>query len=183
MLIAQQKLKENIAEYILYMYQIEDIIRACNFDVQRILSTVVLPNLPDKSFANQYEAWYLGLIQDMKSEKITEQGHRMELQEIIMELSYLHNSLLTVINDEKYRELIQTASPFIDEFKDKSNLKDKNTIELCFHGLYMKLLLKLQKKEISGETEQAFDQMRVILAYLARAYHQMKNGEGQYWNN
>ena len=47
----------------------------------------------------------------------------------------------------------------------------------------MKLLLRLQKKDISGETEEAFDQMRIVLAYLTRAYHQMKNGEGQYWNN
>jgi hypothetical protein len=47
----------------------------------------------------------------------------------------------------------------------------------------MKLLLKLQKKEISQETEEAFDAMRILLAYLTRSYHQMKGGEGQYWNN
>jgi len=25
--------------------------------------------------------------------------------------------------------------------------------------------------------------MRILIAYLSRAYHQMKNGEGTYWNN
>jgi hypothetical protein len=47
----------------------------------------------------------------------------------------------------------------------------------------MKLLLKLQKKEISAETEEAFDSMRVMLAYLARTYHQMKSGELNFFNN
>ena len=41
MLIAQQKLKENIAEYILYMYQIEDVIRAYHFDLNKIMEKYV----------------------------------------------------------------------------------------------------------------------------------------------
>lgn len=183
MLIAQQKLRENIAEYVLYMYQIEDIIRACDFDLDLIVQKVILPQLPDTSYLEQYKAWYAGLIRDMKSERITESGHRMEVQEVLVELSYLHHSLLTVMNDEKYRTLLNDATPMMDEFKEHSNLKDKNPVELCFHALYMKLLLRLQKKEISRETEAAFDKMRILLAYLSRAYHQMKNGEGQYWNN
>jgi hypothetical protein len=183
MRIAQQKLKENIAEYILYMYQIEDLIRGFQFDLDRIMNEFVRPQLPDESFVPSYRAWYEGLIRDMKSERITESGHRMELQEIMVELSYLHNSLLTVVNDEKYQKLYETATPFIEDLKQKSNLQEKNQIEICFHGLYMKLLLRLQHREISSETEEAFDSMRIILAYLSRAYHQMKNGEGQYWNN
>jgi hypothetical protein len=47
----------------------------------------------------------------------------------------------------------------------------------------MKLLLRLQKKEISQETEASFDTMRVLLAYLSQAYHKMRSGDGQYWNN
>ncbi len=183
MRIAQQKIKENIAEYILYMYQIEDLIRGFQFDLDRIMEEFVRPQLPDESYLPSYRAWYQGLIQDMKSERIVEAGHRMELQEIMVELSYLHNSLLSVVNDEKYQKLYETAIPFIDDLKEKSNLQEKNQIEICFHGLYMKLLLRLQNKEISSETEEAFDSMRIILAYLSRAYHQMKNGEGQYWNN
>jgi len=183
MRIAQQKLQENIAEYVLYMYQIEDVIRMFKFDIDLIMNNFVLPQLPDDSFAERYRQWYIGLIQDMKNERITDSGHRMELQEIIMELSYMHNSLLSIVNDEKYRTLFETAVPFIEDFKAHSNLKDRNHIEICFQGLYMKLLMRLQKKEISAETEEAFDSMRIVLAYLSRAYHRMKNGEGQYWNN
>ena len=37
MLLAQQKQKENIAEYIIYMYQMEDIVRAFQFDLDKIV--------------------------------------------------------------------------------------------------------------------------------------------------
>ena len=68
-------------------------------------------------------------------------------------------------------------------FKEKSNLKDKNQIEIAFHALYMKLLMKLQKKEISPNTEDAFDSMRILLAYLSKSYHKMKNGDLDFLNN
>ncbi len=183
MRIAQQKFNENIAEYVLYMYQVEDVIRGFQFDIDRIMTEFVRPQLPDNSFIPSYKAWYEGLIADMKSERIMESGHRMALQEIMVELSYLHNSLISVLNDEKYKALYEVAIPYIDDLKAKSNLKEKNQIEICFHALYMKLLLKLQGKDISGETEEAFDAMRIVLAYLSRAYHQMKSGEGKYWEN
>lgn len=183
MLIAQQKKKENIAEYMLYMYQIEDVIRSYRFDIDRIIEEFVRPQLPDQSFLPQYRQWYEGLIREMQSERITESGHLMQLKEILVELSYLHNTLLNVVNDEKYHTLLSSATPHIEDFREHSNLKDRNYIEICFHALYMKLLLRLQKKEISSETEEAFDSMRVMLAYLTRAYHQMKGGEGQFWNN
>jgi hypothetical protein len=183
MLIARQKKEENIAEYMLYMYQIEDVIRAYNFDVDRIINDFVRPQLPDASFLDQYRQWYEQLVYEMQSEKITETGHLLQLREILVELSYLHNSLINIVNDEKYKTLYEAANEHIEDFREHSNLKDRNQIEICFQALYMKLLLRLQKKEISDETEISFDSMRVLLAYLSRAYHQMKNGDGQYWNN
>ncbi len=79
--------------------------------------------------------------------------------------------------------MFERALPMIEEFKDKSNLKDKNEIEIAFHAMYMKLLMRLQKKEISAETEDAFDAMRVMLAYLSKAYAQMKAGDMDFLNN
>lgn len=183
MLHSNQKKDENIAEYMLYMYQIEDVIRMYQFNVDRIIEEFVRPQLPDASFVEQYRQWYETLIGEMRSERIVESGHLMRLKEVLVELSYLHNTLLNVVNDEKYHTLFTAATPHIEEFREHSNLKDRNHIEICFHALYMKLLLRLQKKEISAETEESFDSMRVLLAYLSRAYHQMKGGSGQFWNN
>lgn len=41
MYIASQKRKENIAEYLLYMWQIEDLIRANGLDIDRIQANVI----------------------------------------------------------------------------------------------------------------------------------------------
>ena len=173
---AQQKLSENIAEYVLYMYQIEDLIRAYKFDLDSIIYNYVQPQLPDTSFVNKYREWYSDLINQMKSQKIEKVGHLLSLQDILVELSYLHNTMIGMKNI-KYSSLYSQAVNYIDEFKTKSDLKDKNHIEIAFHAMYMKFLLKIQKKEISSETENAFDSMRIMLAYLSKSYHKMKSGE------
>ena len=41
MLIARQKKQENIAEYLLYMWQVEDIIRACGGDIDLIRQRII----------------------------------------------------------------------------------------------------------------------------------------------
>ena len=105
MLIARQKKEENIAEYMLYMYQVEDVIRAYDFNIDRIITEFVRPQLPDDAFLDQYRKWYEGLILEMQSERIIESGHLLRLQEVLVELSYLHNSLLNILKDEKYKTL------------------------------------------------------------------------------
>ena len=41
MLIARQKRSENIAEYLLYMFQVEDLIRAYDFNLDQIIDQYV----------------------------------------------------------------------------------------------------------------------------------------------
>ena len=183
MLVAKQKQQENIAEYILYMYQIEDVIRAYRFDMDELLKHYVRPQLPDESFMGQYREWYQKIINEMKACKLETVGHLPSLNEVMIELSYLHTTLLTATKDPKYIGIFEVASGNIDGFKEKSNLKEKNDIEIAFHAMYMKLLLRLQKKEISAETEEAFDSMRIMLAYLSRGYHKMKAGDLDFLKN
>jgi hypothetical protein len=183
MLLAHQKQNENIAEYILYMYQMEDIIRAFQFELESIVQHTVLPITDNASEIAEYRAWYEGLIREMKAQRIEQKGHLADIQDIVIELSYLHSTLLTVYNDEKYKTLHDQAVTTLEEFKAKSNLQDKNTIEILLHAMYMKLLMRLKKQEISAETEEAFDTMRIQLAYLVKSYHQMKNGTLSYLQN
>lgn len=183
MLIARQKLKENIAEYILYMYQLEDIIRAYNLNLEAIIENYVRPQLTDESILDECREWYADIIQKMRSQKIEKSGHLLSTQDILVELSYLHNTLLNMTRDQKYIGAYEVANKFIEEFKEKSNLKDKNHIEIAFHALYMKLLMKLQKKQISAATEEGFDAMRLMLAYLSKSYTKMKSGDLDFLKN
>ena len=83
MLVAQKKQKENIAEYILYMFQVEDVIRAYKFDLDKLMDTYVKPHIPNSSFLPAYRKWYNDLIQNMLGQRIEKVGHLMELKEII----------------------------------------------------------------------------------------------------
>ena len=75
MRVAQQKFRENIAEYLLYMFQIEDVIRSFNFDLDAILDVFVRPTLVDDSFLNQYKNWYSDLISQMQKQGVEKEGN------------------------------------------------------------------------------------------------------------
>ena len=62
MFIAQEKRKNNILEYILYMWQVENIIRACKFDIKLIKSTVIAQLGLTENDKELVVEWYLDLI-------------------------------------------------------------------------------------------------------------------------
>lgn len=183
MLIALQKQKENIAEYLLYMFQIEELIRSLDLDLDKIMTHLVEPSIPNPSYLKQYREWYADLIKQMKVRGLEKEGHTETVNEVIMELVYLHNTLLTVVNDEKYKTLVEHAATYLTEFKGKSNMTQRTDIEVLLHAMYMKLQLKLRKQEISAETEEAMDKLRIQLAYLAREYNRMKSGNWNFGQN
>ncbi|MDE6085042.1 MAG: DUF4924 family protein, partial [Muribaculaceae bacterium] len=76
MKIASQKRKENIAEYLIYMWQIEDIIRANNLDIDKIKANII-DKFQDLSPEQKKELteWYESLIDMMRREDITQKGH------------------------------------------------------------------------------------------------------------
>lgn len=177
MFVSQEKLQNNIAEYVIYMYQVEDMVRAYNFNVEKIRHHVIRPQVKSESFEAEAVKWYEEIITEMKSRNLTSKGHLHRLGEVITEMIYLHNTLKDVVKDKKYLELLAAADGNVEAFQKKSDLGNMHLVEVCFQALYMKLLLKLQGKEVGAESEKAFDTMRIILAYLSQAYHQMKAGD------
>ncbi|RFC53784.1 DUF4924 family protein [Brumimicrobium aurantiacum] len=177
MFISQEKLQSNIAEYVIYMYQVEDMIRAYNFNIEKIRANVIRPQVKSESLELEAVKWYEDIIQEMKSRGLETKGHLHRLGEVITEMIYLHNTLKDVVKDQKYLDLLTAAEENVEAFQKKSDLGALNIVEVCFQALYMKLLLKLQGKEVSAESEAAFDTMRIVLAYLTKAYHQMKAGD------
>lgn len=74
MIIASRKRKENIAEYMLYMWQIEDMIRANGFDMERIRVNVIDKFNLDGQQRREMEEWYESLIDMMRREDVVEKG-------------------------------------------------------------------------------------------------------------
>jgi hypothetical protein len=170
MLIAKAKRNENIAEYILYMWQIEDLLRAMNFDRDSIFRTLVEPLNVSENKKQEILYWYLGIIDLLKEEKKEEVGHNYHSLHVIRELNDLHLSLLE--NDAKYSSLFASAKDDIKLFSEKS-AKKTSDIEIAFDALYAKLLLKMKHEQISNETSAAFDRITSMIAYLSAKFHEL----------
>lgn len=176
MILAEQKRKENIAEYILFVWQMEDLVRAMYFDADAI-GEFVRSFTPDQETFEQELSWFKDLIRRMKSERVEHRGHVSEVHELIFELNYLHNTLLSLTREKNYVKAYTEAEPNIKEYLQRSDGKSVNDIEVCLTALYGMLVLRLKKEPVSDETTDAMGTFSRLMALLAHHYRQMKQGE------
>ncbi len=172
MFIAKQKRKENIAEYLLYMWQIEDLIRANNCDIDKIEHNIIDKYNVDDNTKKDIRDWYESLIKMMERENVKGKGHLQINKNIIILLSELHLSLLKSPKFPEYGAEFYKTLPYIVELRAKAGDNPGGEIETCFNALYGTLLLKLQHKEISKETSSAVTQIAKFIAKLAALFKQ-----------
>lgn len=145
--------KDNIAEYILYLWQMEDFLRA----------------FPAQAEGNEE---LRELKEMMHREGITESGHLQLAKNALEELEELHASLLD--EDAMYRAAIIRLKPSLNLLKAKTDRPTMSDIEACLILLYQVMLLRLQKREISTETASVQEQATKLLRFLSRAYRDVK---------
>ena len=175
MKIAQQLKEKNIAEYLIYMWQVEDLIRANGCDLDRIEQNIIA-RYPEEDRPALRE-WYGNLITMMREENVLEQGHLQINKNIIINLTDLHNALLASPKFPFYNAAYFKALPFIVELRSKSGKKEEPELETCFEALYGVMLLRLQKKELSEGTTKAIESISSFLSMLANYYDKDKKGE------
>ena len=178
MITASQKKKENIAEYLLYMWQIEDLIRANKLDIDKIQETIIdkYTNLTDAQ-KKEMRDWYESLIDMMRRENVAEKGHLQLNKNVIIALEDLHRQLLADQKFATYSAQFYHTLPLIVELRAKAGDNKAGEIETCFNALYGMLMLRLQGKEISEETLSAIQQISKFLAVLAVYYKKDYNNE------
>ena len=94
MKIAQQLKEKNIAEYLIYMWQIEDLIRANDCDVDRIEENIVSRYQVSDEERRELTEWYANLASMMREEGVREKGHLQINRNVIINLTELHAALL-----------------------------------------------------------------------------------------
>lgn len=168
MVIASQKRKENIAEYLLYMWQVEDIIRANGLDLGRIEKNVIdrFSGLSDAQRREMRE-WYESLIDMMRREGVEKTGHLQINRNVLVQLAELHQALLADPRFESYTAEFYKTLPYIVELRSRAGEEKTGEIETCFTALYGMLMLRLQSKEITPETQNAVAQISRFIALLA----------------
>lgn len=170
MYIASQKRKENIAEYLLYMWQIEDIIRANGLDLDKITVNIIDRYGLDDTHKKEMSEWYESLIDMMRRENVQKSGHLQLNKNIIIQLDDLHHALLKDPKFAEYTAEFYKTLPFIVELRAKQGDDKLDEIETCFTALYGTLMLRLQGKEISADTQKALTQISRFIAMLAHYY-------------
>ncbi len=179
--LAEQLKKKSVAEYLLYMWQVEDTLRAFDLDVERMAREYIPQFGLDAEKSEALRGWYESLIEMMREEGVTEKGHLQVNKNIIILLNDLHVQLLKSSKHPFYSAAYYKALPFIVELRAKSvESQEKGEIENCFDALYGTMLLRAQKKEISPETATAIDNIAKFIALLSDYYQKDKAGEVEF---
>ena len=170
MFIAKELRKKSIAEYLLYMWQIEDIIRAmgCSLPLIRKAYISKFTDYTDEQKEDEID-WFGNLVRMMNEEGKRDQGHLNINDIVVRDLVDLHQRLLQsnrfpIYNAEYYKVL-----PFIVELRGKGD-KNISEIETCLDALYGIMMLRMQKKEISPETEHAIKEISTFIGMLSDYY-------------
>lgn len=177
MFISQELRKKNIAEYLLYMWQIEDIIRAYDCSLARIRREYIEKfNYTDEQ-KEEMTDWYGNLVRMMNSEGCREHGHLQINKIVIQQLSELSAELLSSSKFPFYNSEYYKVLPFIVELRKRGADNNENEIETCFNALYGVMMLRLQKKTVSPDTEHAIKEITTFIGMLSDYYLKDKKGE------
>jgi hypothetical protein len=117
----------------------------------------------------------------MELENIKTSGHLQVLKNVVNDLNDLHLWLLNQPEEVKYKKYYEAAKPHILALASKMKGQIINEIDICLHGLYALMLLRLQKKEISPETQESMDTFRYLIAYLSAKYHDREKNPEKYY--
>ena len=176
MIIARQKREENIVEYIIYMWHVEDLLRACRFNMDAIEAHIVASYQQPADVLQEIRQWYRELVDMARSEGVTEKGHLQILNNIVTELTAIHHQLLHSPHETVYGSLYYHALPAIVHLRSKAGDTQNSEIETCLTAVYGYFLLKIQAKEISAETTESVKRISQLLAFLAAKFHDAGKG-------
>ena len=174
MFVAQELRKKNIAEYLLYMWQVEDTIRAFDCSLSRIRREYVERFDYTEEQKEEEVDWFGNLIRMMNQEGCREQGH-LQINKVTMQtLTDLHDQLLASTKFPFYNAEYYKVLPYIVELRNRGADKDENEVETCFNSLYGVMMLRLQKKEITTNTDHAIKEITTFIGMLSDYYKKDK---------
>jgi len=173
MFIAQQLRKTNIAEYLLYMWQVEDTIRAYDCSLARLRREYISRFDYTDEQKDEMTDWYGDLVRMMNQEGCRENGHLQINRLVMQQLEELDARLQKSTKYPFYRSAYYKVLPYIVELRKRGN-SNESEIATCFNALYGTMMLRLQKKEISTNTEHAIKEITTFIGLLSDYYKKDK---------
>lgn len=179
MFIAKSIREKSVVEYLLYMWQMEDLIRAYGCSLTRIRREYIDRFEYTDQQKDEEEDWFGDLIRMMNQEGKREKGHLAINEVLLQDLGDLHVRLLQSTRFPFYSAEYYRVLPFIVELRQKGG-KEIGEVETCLNALYGVMLLRMRQKPISPETAHAIKAITTFLGMLSDYYIKDRT-EGLEW--
>lgn len=176
MILAKEKRNSNIVEYVLYMWQIESILRSYELNEEKIMEFVSTQYKTEDDQLEEIKDWYQNLLVMMEKEQKQKEGHLQFLSNVVDDLNRFHLALLQQAIDPGYLQLYNELKADIELIKSKSN-KASNEIEAMLNAIYLYLLMKMKQKEVSESTRAGVEGFSKLLASLAKLFKSYEKGD------
>ena len=168
--IALAKRRENIAEYILYLWQIEDLLRALQFSPEAIYSQLIAPRGIEEGQRHNYLLWYMDIANLLREEGKEEKGH------LIGDLNDLHLQLMKLPIGEHYRQTFAKLEPELPRLRAVLG-REMSDIELCFRALYAAMLYRIKGEGDKSAVTDTLEYISPVIAELADMHGKVERGE------
>ena len=179
MFIAKSIREKSVVEYLLYMWQMADLIRAYGCSLTRIRREYIDRFDYTDQQKDEEEDWFGDLIRMMNQEGKREKGHLAINEVLLQDLGDLHVRLLQSTRFPFYSAEYYRVLPFIVELRQKGD-KEIGEVETCLNALYGVMLLRMRQKPISPETAHAIKAITTFLGMLSDYYIKDRT-EGLEW--
>ena len=176
--IAQAKRKENIAEYILYLWQIEDLLRALQFSPEAIYSQLVAPRDVEEEQKHIFLLWYMDIVNLLRKEGKDESGHLEHTLHLIADMHNLHLQLMHHPIGEHYRKTFARLAPQLPSLRAMVQNEEISDTELAFRALYATMLYRIKgDKKREEAIRDTMELVSPVVAELADMYRKVERGE------
>ncbi len=176
--IARAKRKENIAEYILYLWQLEDLLRALQFSPEAIFTQLIAPrkDLTEEQ-KSAFLMWYLDIATLLRQEGKEEKGHLEHTLHLIADLHNLHLQLLQLPAGAHYRQTLSRLEPELPRLRAVAGNPGMSDTELCFRALYAAMLYRIKGEGEKSAVADTVEFISPVIGELAALYGKVERGE------
>lgn len=176
--IAKAKRHENIAEYILYLWQLEDLLRAMQFSPEAIFSQLIAPRGDvEEGMRPVFLMWYMDIANLLKAEGKEEKGHLEHTLHLIADLHDLHLQLMKLPVGAHYRTTYARLEPHLPRLREVLGNPGMSDTELCFRALYATMLYRMKGEGEKSAIQDTIDCISPVIGELSAMHGKVERGE------
>ena len=167
----------NISSYILYLWQIEDLLRALQFSPEAIYSQLVARREVADEQKQIFLLWYMDIANLLREEGKEEKGHLNHTLHLIADMHNLHLQLMQLPIGEHYRKTYAHLQPELPRLRELVGNAEMSDTELCFRALYAAMLYRIKGEGEKGAVKDTIEFVSPVVAELANLYRKVETGE------